>query len=257
MANLIEVAAWAAAVYQIAELDPLHGGPPDEAQGVGQLNIGPQQLANRTAWLKAELETLQQTLNDLTNGAPGALDTLNELAAALGDDPNFSATVLSMLGEAAPAGAVGSFAMDTPPTGWLECDGSELSRVSYASLYAAIGTAFGAGDGATTFNLPDLRGEFIRGWDNGRGVDAGRAFGSSQSDAFAQGEVGVRRLDASSAANVFDATGSFSFGPDGSLRQTITYNAAVDRAETRLRIGTFGVDETRPRNVALMYCIKF
>lgn len=58
--------------------------------------------------------------------------------------------------------------------------GASMRRAAYASLFAAIGTTYGAGDGATTFALPDLRGEFVRGFDDGRGVDVGRSFGSSQ-----------------------------------------------------------------------------
>ncbi|WID42133.1 tail protein [Pseudomonas phage ZRG1] len=79
-----------------------------------------------------------------------------------------------------PPGAVIYFARNTAPSGWLKCNGAAISRTAYAKLFAAIGTVFGAGDGFTTFNLPDLRGEFVRGWDDGRGVDGGRAFGSFQ-----------------------------------------------------------------------------
>lgn len=79
-----------------------------------------------------------------------------------------------------PPGAVMYFARNTAPPGWLKCNGAAISRTAYSKLFAAIGTAFGAGDGFTTFNLPDLRGEFVRGWDDGRGVDGGRAFGSFQ-----------------------------------------------------------------------------
>lgn len=77
-----------------------------------------------------------------------------------------------------PAGTIIAYADSTPPDGWLECNGQAVSRTTYADLFAAIGTTFGAGDSLTTFNLPDLRGEFIRGWDNGRGVDVGRSLGS-------------------------------------------------------------------------------
>jgi microcystin-dependent protein len=63
-----------------------------------------------------------------------------------------------------PSGMVLYFANSTVPTGWLQCDGSAVSRTTYANLYAAIGTVYGAGDGSTTFNLPDTRGQFIRGW---------------------------------------------------------------------------------------------
>ena len=82
-----------------------------------------------------------------------------------------------------PPGAVMHFARTTAPAGWLKCNGAAISRTAYAGLFAAIGTTFGAGDSFTTFNLPDLRGEFIRGWDDGRGVDGGRAMGSRQDGA--------------------------------------------------------------------------
>ena len=73
-----------------------------------------------------------------------------------------------------PPGAVMHFAMTAPPAGWLAADGTAVSRSTYASLFSAIGTTFGVGNGTTTFNLPDLRGEFIRGFD---GMLVGMAFG--------------------------------------------------------------------------------
>lgn len=82
-----------------------------------------------------------------------------------------------------PSGAVMYFARSTAPNGWLKANGAAVSRTAYAALFAAIGTTYGAGDGRTTFNLPDLRGEFVRGWDDGRGIDSRRALGSAQSDA--------------------------------------------------------------------------
>lgn len=85
-----------------------------------------------------------------------------------------------------PAGMVAHFASSTAPDGWLKANGATISRTSYAALFARIGTTYGAGDGATTFKLPDLRGEFIRGWDDGRGVDPGRAFGSAQASLLGQ-----------------------------------------------------------------------
>jgi len=77
-------------------------------------------------------------------------------------------------------GQVAAFALASPPTGWLKANGAAISRTAYAELFAAVGTRFGAGDGTTTFNLPDARGEFIRGWDDGRGVDVSRSLGSVQ-----------------------------------------------------------------------------
>lgn len=81
-----------------------------------------------------------------------------------------------------PVGSVFTFAMQNPPTGFLVCNGAALSTTTYSRLYAAIGNTYG-GDGKT-FNLPDLRGQFVRGWDNGRGLDPSRAFGSNQGDAY-------------------------------------------------------------------------
>lgn len=77
-------------------------------------------------------------------------------------------------------GMVASFAMVVAPPGWLKCNGAAVSRTAFAQLFAWLGTHYGAGDGSTTFNLPDMRGLFPRGWDDGRGVDAGRAFGVYQ-----------------------------------------------------------------------------
>jgi microcystin-dependent protein len=141
-----------------------------------------------------------------------------------------------------PAGAVMSFAMTAAPTGWLECDGSTVSRTTYATLFAAIGTTFGAGDGSTTFKLPDLRGEFIRGYDDGRGVDSGRVFGSSQAD-------DLEAHSHTSTGLVVFSTNAPAIGAANPTYDTV----ATDGAGTT---GTTGGTETRPRNVALMYCIK-
>lgn len=70
-----------------------------------------------------------------------------------------------------PAGAVNAFAGANAPDGYLICNGGAISRSIYSDLYEAIGTTYGTGDGSTTFNLPDLRGEFVRGLDGGRGID--------------------------------------------------------------------------------------
>jgi phage-related tail fiber protein len=77
----------------------------------------------------------------------------------------------------APAGAVVGFARSTAPAGWLKANGAAISRNAYSALYAAIGTTFGAGDASTTFNLPDLRGVYICGFDDGRGLELSQVFG--------------------------------------------------------------------------------
>ena len=81
-----------------------------------------------------------------------------------------------------PPGQMAPFAMTTAPTGWLKANGAAVSRTTYAALFAAIGTTWGVGNGSTTFNLPDWRGKFVRGYDDGRGVDVDRVFGAPQTD---------------------------------------------------------------------------
>lgn len=155
---------------------------------------------------------------------------------------------------ATPAGAVQFFAMDTAPVGWLKANGAAVSRTSYASLYAAIGTRFGAGDGETTFNLPDLRGEFLRAYDDGRGVDGGRQLGSNQSDTVQRmtGEVGdITFVGRDYTDGVFsrESVSTAKIGTVTPLTQNFKVkfdNAAVARTSA----------ETRPRNIALLACIK-
>ena len=144
-----------------------------------------------------------------------------------------------------PTGMIAPFAMSTAPTGWLECDGSAVSRTTYSDLFAALSTTHGVGDGSTTFNVPDLRGEFIRGWDNGRGVDSGRAFGSTQTDQFQGHEHTDRWVSGSpyGIANSGIAAFAYNSGPTAGI---VTGSNGTPR---------YG-DETRPRNIAMMYCVK-
>jgi phage-related tail fiber protein len=79
-----------------------------------------------------------------------------------------------------PPGTIVFHCGSTAPSGYLKANGAAISRSTYSSLFSAIGVTFGFGDGSTTFNLPDLRGEFIRSWDDGRGIDSGRTFGTFQ-----------------------------------------------------------------------------
>jgi microcystin-dependent protein len=155
----------------------------------------------------------------------------------------------SAVASAMPAGAVQAFAMSTPPTGWLKANGQLVSRTTYAALFAAIGTTYGAGDGSTTFAIPDLRGEFIRGWDDERGVDAERAFGSSQADELKSHRHGHRFTYKGSTDN--------SMWHPFSTSQLATGNDNPTEAANGTAILPTGGNETRPRNVALMYCIKF
>jgi microcystin-dependent protein len=95
-------------------------------------------------------------------------------------------TFKTNIGNAMPIGTVAMRAATAVPAGWLECNGSAISRTTYALLFAVIGANYGAGDGVNTFNLPDMRGEFARGFDGGRGVDSGRTLGVPQADGMRQ-----------------------------------------------------------------------
>lgn len=162
-------------------------------------------------------------------------------------------------GMAAPPGAVQTFARDTAPDGWLEADGSDVSRTEYSALFEAIGTTFGSGDGSTTFTLPDARGEFIRGWDNGRGVDSGRGFGSVQSDENKSHSHGgsVGSVGNHSHGYVGPGTGNRAAGSvfTFSATQNRTTSGAGSHSHS-LSIDSSGGDESRPRNLALLVCIK-
>lgn len=168
---------------------------------------------------------------------------------------------------AVPTGSVHQMATTTAPSGYLKCNGAAVSRTTYADLFTIIGTTWGAGDGSTTFNVPDLRGEFVRGWDDGKGTDSGRDFASSQSDA---------NKEHNHTATVNDSGHSHGFKgfplEDGANR---TNKAIQDDDRTSSRLGTSddgavqdnttgitvsiandGGSEARPRNIALMYVIK-
>ena len=139
--------------------------------------------AFNTEWV--DVYTPEQTdtaiataVSNLVDSAPSVLDTLNELSAALNDDPNFSTTVATALAALVPSGTVSQTARATAPTGYLLCDGSAISRTTYSSLFDAIGTAYGVGDNSTTFNIPNLKGRIPVGFD------------SSQSEFDTLGETG-------------------------------------------------------------------
>jgi microcystin-dependent protein len=146
------------------------------------------------------------------------------------------------------AGMVQMFANTTVPTGWLECDGTAVSRTTYATLFAAIGTAYGVGNGSSTFTLPDMRGEFPRGWDNSRGIDSGRGIGTSQDDQMEQ----HNHIDSDRPLHTGFGYGTGAF--------TVRSPADTQHGNVSTvfgnRGGTSNSNENRPRNVALMFCIK-
>lgn len=150
--------------------------------------------------------------------------------------------------------------VDAPaPLGYLYANGQAVSRTVYARLFALYGTTFGAGDGSTTFNLPDGRSMFIRGWDDGRGVDTGRAIGSVQADAFrAHTHTGSTSTDGTHSHNVstgFDASGTAA--ADGTAAGSFSVTSSAGAHNHTLTIASAGGAETRPINLAVKFYIKF
>ncbi|HFN3768360.1 TPA: phage tail protein [Enterobacter hormaechei] len=217
----------------------------------------------------------------LVDSSPGALDTLNELAAALGNDPNFATTMTNALagkmeiskngadiadvaaflnnlglgaGSALPVGVPVPWPLATAPAGWLKCNGAAFT----ASQYPKLAQAYPA------LKLPDLRGEFIRGWDDGRGADSGRGLLSAQgamsfdhrhwiptsSGTGGDGPMTAVFIDNNASMAYYpDGTNEYNPNPStGTLLQTYTAKAALGS-------GMFG-SETRPRNVAFNYIVR-
>lgn len=190
------------------------------------------------------------------------------------------------------AGMVASFARKTAPAGWLKANGAAISRTTFAGLFEAIGTTFGAGDGVTTFNIPDMRGEFVRGLDDGRGIDPGRLLGSGQAAMLeahnheattsadgghvhnatatidAAGEhthISPRAANSSvgngapnlTTANGWNGTTAASLpAGDHTHTATVTMDVAPSHTHT-VTVNKTGGTETRSRNVALLFCIKY
>ncbi|HIH3185039.1 TPA: phage tail protein [Escherichia coli] len=235
---------------------------PTAAQSVNNTQIA------TTAFVKSAIA-------GMVGSAPAALDTLNELAAALGNDPNFATTMLNALagkqpldnmltnlsgkdvaglltylglgeGSALPVGVPVPWPSATPPTGWLKCNGAVFSAEEYPELAKAY----------PTNKLPDLRGEFIRGWDDGRNVDSGRALLSEQLDAM-QNVTGS--LIDNTMGSASSASGVFNVGSSSGVKYAAPstgnafsyYGVTLDLSRSARTSA-----ETRPRNIAFNYIVR-
>ena len=193
---------------------------------------------------------------------------------------NGSGTLSFTTVQGVPSGAVFCIAVATVPSDYLECNGAAVSRTTYSALFAVIGTAYGAGNGSSTFNLPDLRGEFVRGFDNGRGIDSGRSIATSQGSQFAQHNHGVSASSANSGSHNHSFKASNRAGDEDSWGNTNKgfigdndgaaftqaadtnkiYDAGNHNHNLSISIHNAGGDvapnENRPRNITMMYVIK-
>lgn len=161
-----------------------------------------------------------------------------------------------------PAGAIVIFAMSGNPAGYLRANGAAVSRTTYAALFAQIGTYYGAGDGVNTFNLPDLRGLFVRGLDEGRGFDAGRALGTFQdsqnashthaASSDAQGEHTHGLLKAASGNN-----SSGGYVSPANVGNALSTTQPAGAHSHNITVAASGGNESRPVNIAFIYFIKY
>ncbi|HBN2018461.1 TPA: tail fiber protein [Escherichia coli] len=143
-------------------------------------------------------------------------------------------------GSALPVGVPVPWPSATPPTGWLKCNGAAFSAEEYPELAKAY----------PTNKLPDLRGEFIRGWDDGRGIDTGRALLSIQSDE-------VRKLALKYWGPASNSSPSKTFALSDSAGGGL-YTDGISQASGGI-INAFqlpGGSETRPRNIAFNYIVR-
>ncbi|EES2673613.1 TPA: phage tail protein [Escherichia coli] len=248
---------------------------PTAAQSVNNTQIA------TTAFVKSAIA-------GMVGSAPAALDTLNELAAALGNDPNFATTMLNALagkqpldntltnlsgkdvagllaylglgeGSALPVGVPVPWPSATPPTGWLKCNGAAFSAEEYPELAKVY----------PTNKLPDLRGEFIRGWDDGRGIDTGRALLNWQPHTILDHAHYMELwtgdgLAAGSAREGVNPGILATYGDGGIVKtdepglkvpsslRAISSRSVKRYGEISENVGT----ETRPRNIAFNYIVR-
>ncbi|WP_097316136.1 phage tail protein [Escherichia coli] len=237
----------------------------------------------------ATTEFVQAAITALINGAPATLDTLKEIAAAINNDPKFSTTINNALagkqpldntlthlsgkdvagllaylglgeGSALPVGVPVPWPSATPPTGWLKCNGAAFSAEEYPELAKAY----------PTNKLPDLRGEFIRGWDDGRGMDTGRAILSAQGDAI-RNIYGEFKTVNTENYSIWESVGSFKgavvpLNPSTNNSYfSLIRSMVTERTDGAVYPKVIGLDasrivptanENRPRNIAFNYIVR-
>ena len=223
----------------------LAGGSILDAQINANAQIALSKLA--TGALPAAITVASANLVD------GTIATADIANAAVTTAKLAAVTAQSLL----PAGAVMPFAQNAAPAGWLTADGSAVSRSTYSALYAVLLTTYGAGDGSETFNLPDLRGIFVRGSDSQTisGTTYSGTYAAKQQDAFKTHNHAVTDPGHSHNIQYYQSTGG---GTAAANAQVINSAIGVTAsATTGITINNTGDTETRPANIALRYCIKF
>ncbi|MCA7235797.1 phage tail protein [Escherichia coli] len=255
----------------LAAPDPHSQYAPKESPTFTGTPKAPTPAAGNNTTQIATTAFVKSAIAAVVGSAPGALDTLNELAEALGNDPNFATTVLNALaakqpldntltnlsgkdvagllaylglgeGSALPVGVPVPWPSATPPTGWIKCNGAPFSAQEYPELAKAY----------PTNKLPDLRGEFIRGWDDGRGVDTGRGILSAQGDAIRNitGWFGAHATVVAKPPFV-----KFS-APEIAENVGVGGGSTQNAVKLDLSLSVPTASENRPRSIAFNYIVR-
>lgn len=199
-------------------------------------------------------EILRLGINSTENkiGDLGSLATTQKgsLTAAINDAITITNDHINLL---LPVGTILTLIGSIAPTGYLLCDGSAISRTAYKNLYDLIGITYGGGDGTTTFQIPDFRGVFLRGLDNGRGFDSGRTITEYQED-------GVPNIKGTLIGGAYDSTASGAFAgtsggtrPDGANKTATLYTLDASKYSSAYK----NIPEVRPKNMAVNFYIRY
>jgi hypothetical protein len=201
------------------------------------------QIQASDAWQNNTMLALSNTFN---SGVLFQTQSINNIELQLTNQSTSINQLYSNISNIAsvPSGTISYFGSLNVPLGWLICDGRAVSRTTYRKLFLYIGTTFGTGDGSMTFNLPDLRGEFIRGADLSRGVDPGRVLGSWQPATGVYNDYSYG-TNPDNEINIING--------DGSTRNFVQALRVAFTQVSSQRTWTY----VRPRNVALVAYIKF
>lgn len=267
---------------------------PVNPQDAATLDYGTTNWGGSSVTLAAAQATA--AANSATASANSATASANSATASANSATASANSAASVANSAVPTGAIYWVPATSAPAGSIKANGALLSRTTYAALYnfavasgnivseaawsAGAYGSFSTGDGSTTFRIPDLRGYFVRAFDDARGVDSGRGIGTAQADQNSSHSHGVTDPGHAHTANVNDPT--HSHGPSGGATQFITYpggtnfggagsanaanttaNAAtgitVTNASNTTGISTqnSGGTEARPKSIALLACIKY
>lgn len=205
------------------------------------------------ATLASTLSTLV-TNTDMVNYAAPKAGNASQIFSAADGTTGKEVVNYSQLQGLLPTGCITMWPLESPPTGWLECNGAAISRTGNISLFNVIGIMYGAGNGSSTFNLPDFRGYFVRGWNHSSGNDPDASSRTNRGDGTVGDHVGTKQTDqviwhqhnvpglvaTDGGSNPENVPGFWlPFG------KNITW--PTDNA---------GGNETRPKNISTMFIIK-